>query len=157
MPSCELPKTTPSKASNIMIPNSEQQSIDRVNLSQFNNPAGSKQYDLLEVINNFCGMQATVVTLVMSVSLILDKLNKLLMLARSSGQDKSTNTPHTTPPPCYVQPSEGYLLNPKQFKLNTGCINELTVPSAASAQPCKGVTSWRRSRLSYIKVFEMKI
>ena len=96
MPSCELPKTTPSKASLSMIPNSQQQSIDRVNLSQFNNPAGSKQYDLLEVINYFCWMQATVVTLVMSTSLILDKLNKLLMFARSNGQDKSTNTPHTT-------------------------------------------------------------
>ena len=99
-------------------------------------------------------MQATVVTLVMSASLILDKLNNLLMFANSNSHDKTTNTPYTTP--CDIQPSESNSPDLAQVKLVTGCIKKFTVPSAASPQYCKEVT-WKKSRLEYTKLFEMNI
>ena len=147
----ELPMSIPNMAN--MVPNS-----DHWNIPMYHNPVERNQPELLEIISNLCLMQATVVNMVMSASLIMNKLDSLLMFARSNGQDKSTNTPQSTPPPCDIHPSECYSPDLEQDKLsNTGYFKEFPVSNAPSSQCCRTVTPWKTKGVVLTKVFEMKI
>ena len=147
---------TSSKASNNMIPNSEHQDIGRASPSQFNSHLGNRKPELLELITNFCWMQASVVTMVIS-SLILDNLSNLLMLDRSNGQDKTTNTILTFPNPCDIQLSDGGDTLPPQVEPVPVCVRDVKVARATSSQCCRGVTPGTRSQIVFTKVFEMNI